>query len=107
MKRSLSIVYAGMIALMATLPALAQQTGTAPPPDYMYHRHMMWHGGFFGPLLMVIVIFALVALFMRLGWWGHRGHRYHRMGAVRSTFSKSALPAARSTRPSSRKSASS
>ncbi len=80
MKRSLSIFYAGVIALAATLPALAQQTTNAQPPDYMYHRHMMWHGGFFGPLLMVIVIFALVALFTRLGWWGHRGYRYHRMG---------------------------
>ena len=80
MKRIVSFVAAALIALAVALPALAQQTGTAPPPDYMYHRHMMWHGGFFGPLFIVIVIFALVALFTRLGWWGHRGYRYHRMG---------------------------
>jgi putative membrane protein len=79
MKRIVSFVAGGLVAIAVALPALAQQASTAPAPDYMYHRHM-WHGGFFGPLLMVIVIFALVALFMRVGFWGRHGYRYHRIG---------------------------
>jgi putative membrane protein len=63
--------------MAVALPALAQQAATAPPPEYMYHRHM-WHGGFFAPLLWVIVIFALVGLFTRFGWWSRHGSRYHR-----------------------------
>lgn len=83
MKRSISAVYAGLIAMMAALPALAQQANTVPPPDYMYRHHHMWHGGFLGPLLIILVIFVLGALFMRFGFWGrHDGYRYHRSGAA-------------------------
>jgi putative membrane protein len=81
MKRIVSFVAGSLVALAVALPALAQQANTAPPPAYMYHRHM-WHGGFFfGPILWIIVIFALIALFTRFGWWGrHHNYRYHRMG---------------------------
>lgn len=81
MKRSLSIAAAGLIAMIAALPVLAQQANTAPPPTYMYHRHM-WHGGFFGPLLVTLAIFALVALFVRFGFRGRQGYRYHRSGGA-------------------------
>ncbi|HEY1503848.1 MAG TPA: SHOCT domain-containing protein [Stellaceae bacterium] len=81
MQRSISFVTTSLVALALALPALAQQTNTAPPPAYMY-RHHFWHGGFFGPLLMVIVIFALVALFRRFGFWGPHGYRYHRAGSA-------------------------
>jgi putative membrane protein len=81
MKRSISMGYAGLIAMTAALPALAQQTNTVPPPDYMYRHHM--HGGFLGPLLIILVILVLVALFMRFGFWGrHYGDRYHRSGGA-------------------------
>jgi putative membrane protein len=83
MKRSISMVYAGLIAMMIALPALAQQTTTMPPPDYMYRHHHMWHGGFLGPLLIILVILVLVALFMRFGFWGrHYGDRYRRSGGA-------------------------
>ena len=79
MKRIVSFVAGGLTAMAVTLPALAQQAAPAPPPAYMYHRHM-WHGGFFGPIIWIIVIFALVALFTRFGLWHRHGYRYHRMG---------------------------
>ncbi len=47
-----------------------------------------WRGGgwfpgmFFGPLLWIIVIFALVALFTRFGWWGHHGYHRRPRGAL-------------------------
>lgn len=82
MKRIGSVIAAGFVALFA-LPALAQQAGTSPPPNYPYYRHMhMWHG-FVGPIVWIIVIFALVALFSRFGLWGRHGYRYrHGSGAL-------------------------
>jgi len=47
----------------------------------MYHRHM-WHGGFFAPILWIIVIFALVALFRHFGFWGRHGYRYQRSSSA-------------------------
>jgi putative membrane protein len=81
MARIRSIIAGASALALSSLPALAQQTGTTPPPDYYYYRMHMWHGGIFGPIFMVLVIFALVALCMRFGWWGHRGYRHHRMGS--------------------------
>jgi putative membrane protein len=71
-----------MLLVAPVSVALAQQSGgnANPPPAYYYPpQHMWggWHAGmFFGPLLWIIVIFGLVALFGRYSLWGHRG--YHR-----------------------------
>ena len=83
MTRLGSIVTGGTLLALSALPALAQQAGNAPPPDYYYYRHMHFGPfGFFGPLLWVVVIFCLVALFMRFGWWGHHGYRRRPGGAL-------------------------
>ncbi|HEY3918152.1 MAG TPA: SHOCT domain-containing protein [Stellaceae bacterium] len=82
MTRIRSFLTAATVTAFSTLPALAQQTGNTAPPDYGYHRHMyMWHG-FIGPIVWIIVIFGLVALFTRFGFWGRHGYRYHRMGGA-------------------------
>jgi len=83
MTRLRSIIPGIALLVASTSLALAQQSsGNAnQPPAYYYPPHMWgwggWHGGmFFGPLLWIIVIFGLVALFTRFGLWSHRG--YHR-----------------------------
>ena len=83
MTRLRPIVAGITLSVASASLALAQQSGGtgSPPPAYYYPPHMWgwggWHGGmFFGPLLWIIVIFGLVALFTRFGLWGHRG--YHR-----------------------------
>lgn len=86
MTRIGSIIAGAAYLALSALPALAQQSGgtATPPPDYYRPMHMWgwgwgggWHPGmFFGPLLWIIVIFGLVALFTRYGLWGHHG--YHR-----------------------------
>ena len=90
MTRIDSIIAGGTLLVLSALPALAQQSGatSSPPPDYYYRPHMWgwgggWHPGmFFGPLLSLIVIFCLVALFTRFGWWGHHGYRHRGGGAL-------------------------
>ena len=90
MIRIRSTVAGGAYLALSALPAVAQQSGgTTTPPDYYYRPMHMWGWGggwpagmFFGPLLWIIVIFGMVALFARYGWSGHhRGHRY-RGGAL-------------------------
>ena len=85
MVRMGSIIAGGTSLALSAFPALAQQGGTGtPPPNYYYgpmHMGWGWGGGwhpgfFFGPLLWIVVIFALVALFARFRLWGHHG--YHR-----------------------------
>lgn len=82
-----SFVAGGAYLALSALPALAQQSsGGTAPPNYYYGpmRHMWGWGGaggwhpvmFFGPLVWIIVIFGLVALFTRFGWWGHHGYRH-------------------------------
>ena len=80
MKRIISVIATGTVAI-AALPALAQQTGggTAPNPGYGYHH--MWHGGmFFHPLLSLLVIVAVVAILARSFGWRHRGYGRYRGG---------------------------
>ncbi|HWE76402.1 MAG TPA: SHOCT domain-containing protein [Stellaceae bacterium] len=84
MTRIASIVAGGASLALSTLPALAQQTGGAPAspgPGYGYYHHMWgWHGGmFFGPLLWILVLCAVIALVARMFGWRHHGY-YRRAG---------------------------
>ena len=83
MKRLVVAVAAGWAIMLSALPALAQQAGNTAPPDYGYYRYMhMWGGGFFMPLLWIIVFFILMALFSRFGLWGRHHYRYRHAGSA-------------------------
>lgn len=82
MTRIRSFLAAATVAVLSALPALAQETGNTAPPAYGYYRHMHMWGGFFGPIIWIIVIFGLVALFSRFGLWGRHHYRYRHAGSA-------------------------
>src|SRR5262249_9712785 len=67
------------IAVLSGGPALAQTAPAPvppppPPPYYFYHHPMMWHGGPFhliGVVLVVLLIIALFRAFGRRRWYGY------------------------------------
>jgi uncharacterized membrane protein len=92
-----------LAALGLAAPAWAQQA--APP----YGPDMMWPGGWYGmmfpgPLMMLLLIAAVVVLVMLAVRWP-AAPRPARRRAGPSRSSRSASPAARSTRRSSRSAA--
>ena len=90
--RSLATFSLALVFAVATLPALAQQQGSTPTPSvpaapYGYpYGHMMWGGPWggsgrgpfliFGPIVAVLVIIGLMAIFVWLVRWATHGHPF-------------------------------
>ena len=88
--RSLAAFTLALVFAVATLPALAQQQGSTPTPSvptapYGYpYGHMMWAGGgsgrgpflIIGPIVAVLAIIGLMAIFVWLVRWATRGHPF-------------------------------
>ena len=97
-----------ILMALAAPPAAAQEAapGWRYGPDMMARRLGLMM--FFGPLMMILFVAAVVVLVALAFRWlgGHglhgRGMPQHRWGRRRSISSRSASPAARSTRPNSR-----
>ena len=92
--KSLAAFTVGLIFVVAALPALAQQQGSTPTPSvptapngYPY-GHMMWggpwsgpgggpgHFGIGGPIVAVLAIIGLMAIFVWLVRLATRGHPF-------------------------------
>ena len=99
----------------AALVPVSAWAADAPAEPYTWGPHMMWgwgwYGMIFGPLFMIlvlaVVITAVVLIVRSLGgpWQGAAPPHYPPQAAPRSTSSKGALRAARSTKTSSRNAA--
>ncbi len=91
--KSLAAFAVGLVFIVAALPALAQQQGSTPTPSvptpngYPY-GHMMWggpwsgpgggpgHFGIGGPIVAVLAIIGLMAIFVWLVRLATRGHPF-------------------------------
>jgi len=74
-----SVAIAAVSAAVVLAPALSWAQSPAEPDRYLYGPHMMWGGGWygmiFGPLFMILVLFAVFAGFALVArWFGMPGY---------------------------------
>ena len=101
------------VAALALLPDPVWAQAPSDAERYGWGPHMMgwgggWYGMIFGPLFMILFLAVWLPSwqFLSDGWAGHGTVQCRRISsrpfALRSIFSRSALPAVKSTRRNSR-----